>query len=45
MPTQPAGQQPSIELLDPTTGKVVSKQPLELPPPPAAGQQKQEQKK
>lgn len=46
-PLAPAGgaaQQPSIELLDPTTGKVVSKQPLELPPPPAAGQ-KQEQKK
>jgi preprotein translocase subunit SecG len=37
--------QPSIELLDPETGKVVSKQPLQLPPPPAAGQQKQEQKK
>ena len=46
-PLAPAGgaaQQPTIELLDPTTGKVVSKQPLELPPPPAAGQ-KQEQKK
>ena len=33
--------------LDPATGKVVSKQPLELPPPPAAGQEqkKQDQKK
>lgn len=39
--------QPTVELLDPQTGKVVSKQPLELPPPPAAGgeQKKQEQKK
>jgi preprotein translocase subunit SecG len=39
--------QPSIELVDPETGKVVSKQPLELPPPPAAGQEQkqQEQKK
>ncbi|MBL8236111.1 MAG: preprotein translocase subunit SecG [Bryobacterales bacterium] len=45
-PLAPAGgaAQPTVELLDPTTGKVVSKQPLELPPPPAAGQ-KQEQKK
>jgi preprotein translocase subunit SecG len=48
-PLAPAGsaQQPAIELLDPTTGRVVSKQPLELPPPPAAGQEqkKQDQKK
>lgn len=43
--TQPGAAQPTIELMDPTTGKVVSKQPLELPPPPAAGQPKQEQKK
>jgi preprotein translocase subunit SecG len=42
-----AGGQPTVELLDPATGKVVSKQPLELPPPPAAGQEqkKQEEKK
>jgi preprotein translocase subunit SecG len=46
-PTPGGAQQPVIELLDPTTGKVVSKQPLELPPPPAAGQEqkKQDQKK
>ena len=46
VPPSPAPQ-PSIELLDPETGKVVTKQPLQLPPPPAAGggQQKQEQKK
>lgn len=44
VPPSPAPQ-PSIELLDPETGKVVTKQPLALPPPPAAGQQKQEQKK
>ena len=46
-PPLPGGApaQPSIELLDPETGKVVSKQPLQLPPPPAAGEQKKEQKK
>lgn len=47
-PMAPAGgPQPTIELLDPESGKVVSKQPLNLPPPPAAGQEqkKQEQKK
>jgi preprotein translocase subunit SecG len=39
--------QPTIELVDPETGKVVGKQPLNLPPPPAAGQEQkqQEQKK
>lgn len=39
--------QPVIELLDPESGKVVSKQPIAIPPPPAAGgeQKKQEQKK
>ncbi|MFN0105612.1 MAG: preprotein translocase subunit SecG [Bryobacteraceae bacterium] len=44
-PMAPAsgGQQPSIELLDPATGKVVSKQPIVIPPPPAAG--KEEKKK
>jgi len=47
-PMAPGGdKQPVIELLDPETGKVVSKQPLQIPPPPAAGQEqkKQEQKK
>jgi preprotein translocase subunit SecG len=44
-PMAPAGAaQPTVELVDPETGTVVSKQPLTLPPPPAAGQ-KQEQKK
>ena len=42
-PAPSGAPQPMIELLDPATGKVVSKQPLELPPPPAG--QKQEQKK
>lgn len=43
-PATGGAQQPVIELLDPTTGKVVSTQPLVIPPPSAAGQ-KQEQKK
>lgn len=43
-PVPGGAQQPTIELLDPTTGKVVSTQPLVIPPPSAAGQ-KQEQKK
>lgn len=43
LPPSPAPSgQPTIELVDPATGKVMSKQPLELPPPPAAGK---EQKK
>ena len=43
-PATGGAPQPMIELLDPTTGKVVSKQPLDLPPPPPAGQ-KQDRKK
>jgi preprotein translocase subunit SecG len=43
-PMAPAGGQPMVEMVDPESGTVVSKQPLNLPPPPAAGQ-KQEQKK
>jgi preprotein translocase subunit SecG len=39
------GASPTVELVDPETGKTVSKQPLELPPPPASGQPKQEEKK
>lgn len=44
VPGSPAPQ-PTIELLDPETGNVVSKQPLTLPPPPANGEQKKEEKK
>jgi preprotein translocase subunit SecG len=50
VPGSPAPQ-PTIELLDPATGKVVTKQPLNIPSPPPPGggapqnQQQQEQKK
>ncbi len=43
-PATGGAKQPMIELLDPTSGKVVSTQPLELPPPPPAAK-KQDQKK
>lgn len=43
----PGAAQPTVELIDPTTGKVVSKQPLDLTPRPVPGQEekKQEPKK
>lgn len=42
VPPSPAPQ-PTIQLMDPNSGKVVSEQPLTIPPP-AAGQKKEEKK-